>query len=106
MASTIHAVRGMNDVLPEATAAWQQLERVARDTFAQYGYREIRLPLLERTELFKRSIGEFTDKTYSTTGEVLSPEAYAKHLEETLPTAAVKAKLAELYKQPDWVLPV
>ncbi len=51
----------MNDVLPHQTAAWQQLERVARETFAQYGYREIRLPLLERTELFKRSIGELTD---------------------------------------------
>src|SRR5262245_24768168 len=55
---------------------------------------------------FHRSIGEFADKTYSTTGELLSPEAYAKHLEQTLPTAADKAKLAELYKQPDWVLPV
>ena len=61
MTETLQAVRGMNDVLPEETAAWQQLERVARETFAQYGYREIRLPLLERTELFKRSIGEFTD---------------------------------------------
>jgi histidyl-tRNA synthetase len=61
MTETLQAVRGMNDVLPEETSAWQQLERVARETFAQYGYREIRLPLLERTELFKRSIGEFTD---------------------------------------------
>jgi histidyl-tRNA synthetase len=61
MSETLQAVRGMNDVLPEQTSAWQQLERVARETFAQYGYREIRLPLLERTELFKRSIGEFTD---------------------------------------------
>ena len=61
MTETLQAVRGMNDVLPEETSAWQQLERVARDTFAEYGYREIRLPLLERTELFKRSIGEFTD---------------------------------------------
>jgi len=51
----------MNDVLPDDTAAWQTLERVARETFAEYGYREIRLPLLERTELFKRSIGEMTD---------------------------------------------
>ena len=61
MSETLQAVRGMNDVLPEEAAAWQQLERVAREIFAQYGYREIRLPLLERTELFKRSIGEFTD---------------------------------------------
>ena len=61
MSETLQAVRGMNDVLPEEAAAWQQLERAAREIFAQYGYREIRLPLLERTELFKRSIGEFTD---------------------------------------------
>jgi histidyl-tRNA synthetase len=61
MSEIIQAVRGMNDVLPDDTAAWQQLERVARETFADYGYREVRLPLLERTELFKRSIGEFTD---------------------------------------------
>jgi histidyl-tRNA synthetase len=61
MSQTLQAVRGMNDVLPEQSAAWQQLESAARGIFAQYGYREIRLPLLERTELFKRSIGEFTD---------------------------------------------
>jgi histidyl-tRNA synthetase len=51
----------MNDVLPGESAAWQRLESVARETFAEYGYREVRLPLLERTELFKRSIGELTD---------------------------------------------
>jgi histidyl-tRNA synthetase len=61
MSETIQPIRGMNDVLPEETAAWQRLERVARETFAEYGYREMRLPLLERTELFKRSIGEMTD---------------------------------------------
>jgi histidyl-tRNA synthetase len=57
----LQAVRGMNDVLPGESAAWQQLEHAAREIFAQYGYREMRLPLLERTELFKRSIGELTD---------------------------------------------
>jgi histidyl-tRNA synthetase len=61
MTEILQAVRGMNDVLPDDSAAWQQLERAAREVFADYGYREIRLPLLERTELFKRSIGEFTD---------------------------------------------
>jgi histidyl-tRNA synthetase len=61
MPETIQAIRGMNDVLPADSAAWQLLERVARETFAEYGYREIRLPILERTELFKRSIGEMTD---------------------------------------------
>jgi histidyl-tRNA synthetase len=47
--------------LPQDSAAWQTLDRAARAMFAEYGYREVRLPLLERTELFKRSIGEFTD---------------------------------------------
>jgi len=61
MAETIQPIRGMNDVLPADSGAWQLLERVARETLAEYGYREIRLPLLERTELFKRSIGEMTD---------------------------------------------
>jgi len=61
MTSTLQPIRGMNDVLPDESAAWQTLERIARETFAAYGYREVRLPLLERTELFKRSIGELTD---------------------------------------------
>jgi histidyl-tRNA synthetase len=61
MAEVIQPIRGMNDVLPGESAAWQRLEQVARDTLAAYGYREVRLPLLERTELFKRSIGEMTD---------------------------------------------
>ena len=51
----------MNDVLPDETPVWQRLERIARETLAEYGYREVRLPLLERTELFRRSIGELTD---------------------------------------------
>jgi histidyl-tRNA synthetase len=61
MTDAPQAVRGMNDVLPPDTPAWQRLERVARETLTEYGYQELRLPLLERTELFKRSIGEHTD---------------------------------------------
>ena len=61
MATGLTPVRGMNDVLPEDAPAWQRLERIARETLSEYGYRELRLPLLERTELFKRSIGEHTD---------------------------------------------
>jgi histidyl-tRNA synthetase len=61
MGETIQPIRGMNDVLPGDSAAWQLLEQVCRETFAEYGYREVRVPLLERTELFKRSIGEMTD---------------------------------------------
>jgi histidyl-tRNA synthetase len=61
MRESMQAVRGMNDLLPGDSAGWQALEQAARETFAEYGYREIRLPVLERTELFKRSIGEYTD---------------------------------------------
>jgi histidyl-tRNA synthetase len=51
----------MNDVLPADIAGWQHLERVARELFAAYGYQEIRVPIVEHTALFKRSIGEYTD---------------------------------------------
>jgi len=61
LTNPIQPVRGMNDVLPAEIAAWQHLESVARGIFEAYGYEEIRVPLLEHTELFKRSIGEFTD---------------------------------------------
>jgi histidyl-tRNA synthetase len=61
MAKTIQAIRGMNDILPAESAAWQHLEETLRNVVHAYGYREIRMPLLEKTELFKRSIGEVTD---------------------------------------------
>ena len=61
MTRQLQPVRGMNDVLPAHIAAWQQLERVARGLFQAYGYEEIRVPIVEPTELFQRSIGEFTD---------------------------------------------
>ncbi|MFL6547105.1 MAG: histidine--tRNA ligase [Povalibacter sp.] len=57
----IQPVRGMNDVLPSDIAAWQRLESIARELFASYAYQEIRVPIVEHTGLFKRSIGEFTD---------------------------------------------
>lgn len=57
----IQPVKGMNDVLPADIAAWQRLENIARDLFASYAYQEIRVPIVEQTALFKRSIGEFTD---------------------------------------------
>ncbi|MEN8206231.1 MAG: histidine--tRNA ligase [Pseudomonadota bacterium] len=61
MAKTLQAVRGMNDILPGESSGWQYLEDTLREVVHAYGYREIRLPLLEKTELFKRSIGEVTD---------------------------------------------
>lgn len=61
MSKSIQAIRGMNDLLPDTVVYWQHIEDVARRILSAYGYREIRLPQLEKTELFKRSIGEVTD---------------------------------------------
>lgn len=57
----IQAIRGMNDLLPNVTAHWQHVENTIRNLLARYGYQEIRFPILEKTELFKRSVGEVTD---------------------------------------------
>lgn len=57
----IQPPRGMNDILPTDMPAWQRLENLARELFASYAYQEIRVPIVEHTGLFKRSIGEFTD---------------------------------------------
>lgn len=61
MANRFQSVRGCNDILPTDTPVWQHLHTIAAEVFAAYGYGEIKLPLLEHTELFKRSIGEATD---------------------------------------------
>jgi histidyl-tRNA synthetase len=61
MANNIQAIRGMHDVLPEQAPLWQYAEHIIRDVLGAYGYSEIRLPIVEKTELFKRSIGEVTD---------------------------------------------
>ena len=61
MAKQIQAIRGMNDILPTQSPLWQKLETVLRETVSAYGYSEIRTPIVESTDLFKRSIGEVTD---------------------------------------------
>jgi histidyl-tRNA synthetase len=57
----IEPLRGVHDVLPAAVTAWQHLERITREVVAGYGYEEFRVPVIEQTQLFKRSIGDFTD---------------------------------------------
>lgn len=61
MSETIQAVRGMNDILPELAVYMQCVENACQQVAKQYGYQEIRLPVLEKTKLFKRSIGDATD---------------------------------------------
>ena len=59
--SKIQAIKGMKDVLPESSPAWQHLEATVSDVFRSYGYKEIRFPIIEQTDLFKRGIGDATD---------------------------------------------
>ncbi|RJG40244.1 histidine--tRNA ligase [Motilimonas pumila] len=61
MAKKIQAIRGMNDCLPEQTPIWQKLENHLKQVVSSYGYSEIRMPIVESTDLFKRSIGDVTD---------------------------------------------
>ena len=69
MSTKISAVKGMNDILPAAVGRWQELEAVAREVFALYGYREVRTPVVEPEQLYARSVGEQTD--------IVSKEMYA-----------------------------
>ena len=61
MSAALQAIRGMNDVLPEAAALWLAFERRIEDWLERWGYRNIRMPLVEHTALFRRAIGEATD---------------------------------------------
>ena len=61
MSEPIQAIRGMHDVLPEQSAQWEAFEATVRNWLRDYGYRNLRTPIVERTELFVRSIGEVTD---------------------------------------------
>ncbi|MBA1241699.1 histidine--tRNA ligase [Pseudomonas japonica] len=61
MTKALQAIRGMNDILPEQTPLWRYFEGTVAGLLDSYGYRQIRMPIVEFTELFKRSIGEVTD---------------------------------------------
>ena len=80
---TIQAINGFKDILPDSTGRWQFIEQRARSVFERFGLQEIRMPLMEKTELFVRSIGEATDVvekemyTFADKGITLRPEATA-----------------------------
>ena len=65
----LHSIRGIHDGLPAQVSKWRYIEDVARDVFASYAFSEVRLPILEPTALFVRSVGEKTD--------IVSKEMYA-----------------------------
>jgi histidyl-tRNA synthetase len=106
MSRNLQSVRGMNDLLADQMPWWQLVERAAREVFADCGYQEVRVPLVERAELFARSIGEHTDivekEMYSFEdrgGDLLSlrPEATAG-----LVRAAIEHGLLHNQKQRLW----
>lgn len=103
---SITAVKGFKDILPQETGKWHFIEGVAREIFTAFGFREIRVPILEKTDLFRRSIGEATDivekemYTFSDRGDeyvTLRPEATASivrsYLEHAMYAADPVAKL-------------
>ncbi|HEB68449.1 MAG TPA: histidine--tRNA ligase [Desulfobulbus sp.] len=82
----LKAINGFKDILPDQVLRWQQVEQTARDIFERFGMREIRMPILEKTELFFRSIGEATDivekemYSFPDKGITMRPEATASLL--------------------------
>ena len=106
MSKAIAPVRGMNDVLPAQIGGWQRLEQVTRELFAIYGYDEMRVPVVEHTELFKRSIGEYTDivekemYTFIDTGGdslTLRPEATAGLLRAAISNGMLRGARLKLW---------
>ena len=61
MKEIITAIRGFKDILPKETGKWQFVEETARQVFSAFGFNDIRIPIVEKTDLFKRGIGEATD---------------------------------------------
>ncbi|MBY8141851.1 histidine--tRNA ligase [Vibrio fluvialis] len=61
MAKTIQAIRGMNDCLPTQSPLWQKVEGIVKNVISAYGYNEVRMPIVEETNLFSRAVGEETD---------------------------------------------
>jgi len=103
---TINSVRGFRDILPPETEKWQRVEETAHEVFRAFGFREIRIPVLEKTELFRRGIGESTDivekemYTFTDRGEeslTLRPEATASviraYIEHSLHASEAVTKL-------------
>jgi histidyl-tRNA synthetase len=103
MSHTIQAVRGMNDILPDEAALWEELEETLRSWLRSYGYRNLRTPLLEPTALFRRAIGEATDivekEMYSFVDE-LNGEALTLRPEATASTVRAAIQHNLLYGNP------
>ena len=104
MSSTqIQAIRGMNDTLPEEAGRWRFFEDCARAVFEQYGYRNIRTPIVERTELFVRGVGEATDiveKEMYSFVDSMNGDKLSLRPEGTAPTVRAALEHNLLYRGP------
>src|ERR1043166_3097810 len=103
MPKTMQAVRGMNADLRHEVHLWQFFEHTVREWLRAYGYREIRMPILERTELFVRSIGEVTDiveKEMYTFVDELNGESFTLRPEGTASCVRAAVEHNLLYSGP------
>ena len=100
MSNKIQAIRGMNDVLPDESPLWEFFEDTVRDVFRRYGYRNIRTPIVERTELFVRGVGQVTDivekEMYSFT-DAMNGDQLSLRPEGTAPTVRAALEHNLLY---------
>jgi histidyl-tRNA synthetase len=108
MSRNIQPVTGMKDILPADITVWQHVERSAASVLAAYGYGEMRVPVVEHTELFKRAIGEFTDVvekemyTFTDLGGdslTLRPEATAGIVRATISNGLLRGARLKLWCQ-------
>src|SRR5262245_48804219 len=99
----IQAIRGMNDVLPDEAPRWRFLEDSVRTVFEQYGYRSIRTPIVERTELFVRGVGQATDvveKEMYSFVDAMNGDKLSLRPEGTAPTVRAALEHNLLYQGP------
>jgi histidyl-tRNA synthetase len=103
MSNKIQAIRGMNDVLPDESPLWEFFEDTVREVFRRYGYRNIRTPIVERTELFVRGVGEVTDivekEMYSFT-DAMNGDQLSLRPEGTAPAVRAAIEHNLLYNGP------
>ena len=103
MSDQIRAIRGMNDMLPDEAYLWQYLEDTVRDVFRQYGYRNIRTPIVETTSLFVRGVGEVTDiveKEMYSFDDAMNGDKLSLRPEGTAPTVRAALQHNLLYNGP------
>ena len=107
MAAALQAVRGMNDVLPDEAALWQRFEDTARSVFERYGYRNLRVPIVEPTPLFVRGIGEHTDvvekEMYTFEDKLNGEQPDAASRRRPPASCARRSSTASIYERPQRV---